>query len=99
MRALKILVVVMGVLLVLGVGVLVVAVVDRVNHPRAPVAVAAPTHDIELPPGARLISAEASGDRLVLRLALAEGGEQILVLNLATGAPVATVKLHAKPAP
>jgi hypothetical protein len=97
MPALKVLVVAMGVLLVVGVVVLAVAIADRVNHPH-PVALAAPaapaTSIIDLPPGARVVSAEASGDRLVVRVELAAGGEELIVVNIATGKPISTVTLR-----
>ncbi len=99
MRALKILVIAMGVLLVAGTTALVIAVVARVNRPAtsaAPVATGART--IELPPGSRVLAAEASGDRLVIRLALAEGDEELLIFDLASGARIATIMLRANPA-
>jgi hypothetical protein len=97
MRALKILVAVMGVLLVVGAVGLVVAVANRINHPPAAAAIAAAS-EIELPAGARVTTTEASGDRLIVRLALADGSEQLLVFNLATGARIATITLRPKSA-
>ncbi|HLI21860.1 MAG TPA: hypothetical protein VKV32_12120 [Stellaceae bacterium] len=98
MRSLKVLVVVMGVLLVLGVIALGLAVADRIKHPRsAPVAaaVAAPTAStLDLPAGARVVGAEASGDRLVVRVDLAGGSEELIVVNLTSGAPISTVILR-----
>lgn len=114
MRALKVIVVVMGVLLVAGIVALGFAVRYRVNHPRpvvaaplvpaplvtAPVVVAgssaaSPT-TIDLPAGAQIRGAEASGDRLVVRVTLIEGGEELIIVNLATGAPVSTIILKTK---
>lgn len=106
MRALKVLVIVMGVLLVAGIVALGFAVQYRLNHPRpAPAGspAAAPAigpvgtpsaMTLDLPPGARVVGAEASGDRLVVRVELASGGEELIIVNLATGAPVATVTLR-----
>ena len=99
MPALKVLVIVMGVLLVGGVVVLAIAVADRVNHPRpvAPSATRAAgplASTLDLPAGARVVGAEASGDRLVVRVELAGGGEQLIVVNLATGVPISTVTLR-----
>jgi hypothetical protein len=100
MPALKLLVAVMGVLLLAGIVVLAVAVTDRVNHPR-PAALAAPpvpaVSTLDLPAGARVVGAEASSDRLVVRVELAAGGEELIIVNLATGTPVSTVIL--RPAP
>ena len=104
MRALKVLVIAMGVLLVAGVIALGFAVQYRLNHPRA-----APTANsgigpagapsaltLDLPQGARVVGAEASGDRLVVRVELAGGSEELIIVNLVTGAPVATVTLRPK---
>ena len=102
MRALKLLVIVLGVLLVAGVVALGFAVQYRLNHPR-PLAAAnagigpagAPSAmTLDLPPGARVVGAEASGDRLVVRVELAGGSEELIIVNLVTGAPVATVTLR-----
>jgi hypothetical protein len=107
MRALKVLVIVMGVLLVAGIIALGFAVQYRMNHPRpAPATAAAPAigpaavpnaMTIDLPQGARVVGAEASGDRLVVRVELAAGSEELIVVNLATGLPIATVTLRPKP--
>lgn len=99
MAALKVLVVAMGVLLVGGLIVLAIAVADRINHPRpaAPAAAAANrplASTLDLPAGARVVGAEASGDRLVVRVDLGGGSEELIVVNLATGAPVSTVTLR-----
>jgi hypothetical protein len=101
MRSLKLLVIVMGVLLVVGVIALAIAVTHRIDHPRPalPATPAGPTAStLALPAGARVVGAEASGDRLVVRVELAAGGEELIVVNLATGAPVSTVTLRPQPA-
>jgi len=103
MRALKVLVIAMGVLLVAGVVALGLAVRYRLNHPRQVPAAsaigpagAASAVTIDLPQGARVVGAEASGDRLVVRVEIAGGGEELVIVNLVTGAPVATVTLRPK---
>jgi hypothetical protein len=106
MRALKVLVIVMGVLLVAGIVALGFAVQYRMNHPRpAAPTVAGPAIGpagtanaltLDLPQGAKVVGAEASGDRLVVRVELAGGGQELIIVNLATGAPVATVTLRPK---
>jgi hypothetical protein len=112
MRSLKILVVVMGVMLVAGIVGLAFAVSYRLNHPRpsptvVPAGPAAPTAGpgaatvIDLPPGAKVLGTETSADRLVVRVGLA-AGEELLIFNLGTGAPIATIDLKPadqKPAP
>ncbi len=40
---------------------------------------------LDLPPGSRVVEMTAEGDRLILRLRLADGGGQILILDMATG--------------
>lgn len=98
MAALKLLVVAMGVLLVGGVVVLAIAVADRANHPRPTTSAAATNRPLastlDLPAGAHVVGAEASGDRLVVRVDLGGGGEELIVVNLATGAPISTVTLR-----
>jgi hypothetical protein len=96
MRALKHLVIVMGVLLVGGSVALVAAIVGRIG--RAPVAPAAesgaPLH-ASLPAGSRIVSAELSGDRVLVRVALADGGEELVLYNARSGAQVAVIELPA----
>ncbi len=107
MRGLKVLVIVLGVLLVAGIVALGFAVQYRMNHPRPTPAEsrasAAPdigsagaprALTLDLPQGARVVGAEASGDRLVVRVELAVGSEELIIVNLVTGAPVATVTLR-----
>ena len=90
MRALKLLVVVMGVLLVAGVVALGVAIAVRVQ--RGPVGeVAAPPLRLSLPEGAHVTATELSGDRILIRLTLRDGGEEVLLLNARTGAEIAVI--------
>lgn len=106
MRALKVLVIVLGVLLVAGIVALGFAVQYRINHPRQPSPIGGPSAigpaaapnamTLDLPSGARVVGAEASGDRLVVRVELAGGSEELIIVNLATGAPIATVTLRAQ---
>jgi len=98
-RALKIAVIVMGVLLVVGTVVLIGAIAARVSHkgsesamPRAFVA-----QPIDLPAGSRIEAMTAGPDRLVLNLLLADGTRQLLILDLATGQRLGTIPLRAAP--
>lgn len=98
MRALKILVVAMGVLLVAGTAALVMAVVERVNHrPTSTSATVPSAATIELPPGAHVIATQATGERLVVRVGLPGGSEEVLIFDL-NGKRIATIVLHASPA-
>lgn len=102
MRALKVLVIVMGVMLVVGFIGLIVAIVDRVSK-KEPLRVAAPAGQpfsappIDLPQGARIESMAAGSDRLVLDLALPNGERRLLVIDLATGRNLGTIPLHTAP--
>ena len=99
MRALKIAVIVMGVLLVVGTVVLIGAIAARVSHkgsepamPRAFVA-----QPIDLPPGSRIEAMTAGPDRLVIDLLLADGTRQLLFLDLGTGQRLGTIPLRTAP--
>ncbi|MDE2166720.1 MAG: hypothetical protein KGM97_10860 [Alphaproteobacteria bacterium] len=96
MRALKLLVIVLGVLLLAGIGALATAVIWRINHAAAPSAArpAAPfVRRIALPPGAKVIGTDVEGGHLVVRVDMPNGGVRVLVLDLATGAPIATIEV------
>lgn len=100
MRALKVLVVVMGVMLVGGTAALIIAVAERANHRVAVPAVLPPGRGfdqavIDLPLGAHLVGTEAVGDRLVLRIALAGGGEELILVDPRNGARLGTIELRA----
>ena len=97
MRALKILVVVMGVMLVVGFAALVAGIAARVSRSgSSPVRVFA-ARPIDIPRGARIEAITAASDRLVLGLALPDGNRQLLVIDLTTGARLGTVELHPAP--
>ena len=91
MRALKIAVIVMGVLLVVGTVALIVAIATRVSHkptePAARAEYAAP----------RIEAMTAGPDRLVIDLLLADGTRQLLVIDLATGRRLGTIPLRTPP--
>jgi hypothetical protein len=96
MRALKILVVVMGVMLIGGFALLVAIVAGRLPRgasvPRSFAATA-----IDIPRDARIEAMTAGADRLVLELVLPEGRRQLVVVDLATGARLGTIELRAPP--
>jgi hypothetical protein len=102
MRSLKVLVIAMGVILIGGMAALVVAVSGRIEARR--VASGAPTaatsaapHRLSLPAGARILGTELAGDRLLVRVALAEGGEELWLIDARSGTLVATVAASTKP--
>ncbi len=51
------------------------------------------TSRIALPNGARLVDAQGVGDRLILRLDLAEGGQAVLLVDMRTGKRLGLVEL------
>ncbi len=94
MRALKVLVVVMGVMIVVGVAVVAVTIVRRVaatGGGTPPVAASALPSRVVLdqPPGTRIAGIAATSDRLAVRL---EGGgpDRILLLDPRTGGTLIT---------
>ena len=96
MRALKLLVIVLGVLLLMGIGVLAAAVVWRIDHGRPVSAKPTPpvaAQRIVLPAGAKVVATDVDAGRLVARVELPGGGVRVLVFDLATGGEVATIDL------
>lgn len=100
MRALKILVVVLGVLLALGTVALVAAIVYRVRHGPLRTLVVPPRPEIpgkvvaELPAGAHIEGTELAGDRIVVRVALPGGEEELILFDARNGKQVATIELR-----
>jgi uncharacterized protein DUF6476 len=99
MRALKILVVVMGVMLIVGFAALVAVIAGRVSRGGAssPAVRVFAGPAIDIPRGARIEAMTAGSDRVILALALPEGGRQLLVIDLASGARLGTIELHPSP--
>lgn len=99
MRGLKILVVVLGVMIVVSFAVLVAVIAGRLSRGGAANSAARSfaATTLDLPRGARIEAMAAGADRLVLELALPEGGRQLVVVDLATGARLGTIEL--RPAP
>jgi hypothetical protein len=92
---------VMGVMLVAGVAALGVGIAYRVNHRPA----ATPTtmrtvvppngapRSVALPAGAKILAVQSDGERVMIRLGLADGGEQLMLLDWRTGVTLATLNL------
>jgi hypothetical protein len=105
MRALKILVVVMGVLLIAGFAVVVVTIIGRMTQRATPAALAAAhltpfgTTSVTLPADSLVMEVQGAGDRILLRLDLKDGTEMLLVLDAATGTELGRVKLDHEKAP
>jgi hypothetical protein len=107
MRALRLLVIVLGVLLVGGTLALVGAIIMRSQHgsesrgePRAAASTAAPYDTVlDLPAGAVVKSLQPAGERLVVHIALPDGSQQIVILDLGSGARRGTIELRPNAAP
>jgi hypothetical protein len=95
MRALKILVIVMGVMLIGGFALLVAVIAGRLSRGNVPRSFVATT--IDIPRDARIGSMTAGADRLVVELVLPQGGHQLIVVDLATGTSIGTIELRASP--
>ena len=108
MKALRALVIVLGIVIVAGVAVIGVTIYHRATN-----LVNSPVPDsteqgfgpgfgkvaLDLPPGSRIVEMTAEDDRLILRLDLADGGRQILILDMATGKRLGTFELRDGAAP
>ncbi len=111
MRALKALVIGMGILIVLAFGLLIYGLVKRGAGPEAPAASSTgasstvssgPAHPfgpvaIALPPGARIVDTRTDQGRMILQLELAGGVRRLLVLDLSNGALVGSFELTPQP--
>ena len=95
MRALKFLVILMGVLIAAGLAVIVVTLVNRAGTggKAGPGTVA-----VDLPPGASVVETAAADGRLYLRLRAQDGRQYILVLDGSTGQTLGTLELKPTPA-
>ncbi|HZS84551.1 MAG TPA: DUF6476 family protein [Stellaceae bacterium] len=100
MRALKALVIVLGVLIVGGTLALIAALVWRGTHGtavRAPSApLAAPfAASLDLPSDATILSTETAGERFLVRAQFSDGRDEVFVLDLKSGARLGTIELRA----
>jgi len=99
MQALKALVIVLGVLILAAAAVVAVTIYNRATEGLEGAGSAAGfgVKQMPLPAGAELEDMTASGERLVLRVRMADGSRRIMVVDLATGAPLG--ELDFTPAP
>lgn len=113
MQALKILVIVMGVLIVIGTTIVVVTIFNRMNRlgegaPAVTTDAGAPAEtgplasfgdvSVPLPDGCRVVEMTPAGERLLLRLGSIARCNRILVVDLGTGQLLGSIEL-AEPAP
>ena len=103
MCALKILVVVMGLMILAGVATLIVVIAGRLPHggsgavPGAPSSPPVAASPIELPAGARIETIGVGSDRLVLGVMLPDGNRRLVIIDLATGRPLGAIPLRTAP--
>ena len=96
MRALKVLVVVMGIMLIGGFAVLLAAIIGRVPH-RGSARHSSFATAIDIPRDARVEAMTTGSDRLVLDLLMPDNRRQLLIIDLSIGARVGIVELHPVP--
>lgn len=100
MRALKALVIFLGVLIIGGLVVIGLTIYQRTRAPA--VGAAAPevalagfgTRRINLPQGADIVSAVAEGDRLVLIVVLPQGEQRVIVIDMASGDEIGRIEVE-----
>ena len=96
MRALKILVGVMGAMILAAVALLGATMAGRLSK-GAPTAAGFAAAPIEIPAGAHVEAMSTGPDRVVLDLVLADGTRQLVILDLATGKKLGTIPLRPMP--
>jgi len=87
------LVVIMSVLIVAGLIVVVVTIAIRLGDG----SVGFEAADLQIPGGCQVVETVPADDRLVLRLGTAERCNQVLIVDMATGKLLATIRLVAEP--
>jgi hypothetical protein len=94
MRALKIAVIVMGVLIVVGTTALIVVVVHRMSSPRSLVATlpASVAATLDEPAGTRIAGIAAARDRLAIQLQ-GGGADRVVLIDPDTGAVTGRISL------
>ena len=109
MRALKAFVIVMAVLILAGVAIVIVTIVERsqrmaetgAESPLSSAPLGAPRgfdeSRVKLPDGSRIVEMTAEGERLVLRLRLDGGGEQLVIIDMGTGQAIGTLVIERAP--
>jgi Family of unknown function (DUF6476) len=98
MRALTVLVIVIGIVIVIGFGVVAAVIAGRMaERERAAAVHGFASSTIDIPRGTRIEAMTTASDRLIVDLALPDGGRRLIILDLATGARLGTIELRATP--
>jgi len=100
MKALKALVIGMGVLIFAGLVVVVVTIANRSGSPKPPTAEPkGGSGTLEIPAGATVLESDLDSARVALRLRLSDGTMVLSIHDLATGKHLSTLPIAARPAP
>ena len=95
LRALKILVVVMGIMLVVGFAALVAVIAGRLSRGPASAAstplAAAP---LELPAGVRIETIGVGAERLAIAIVLPDGSRELIIVDIASGRRLGKIPLR-----
>ena len=94
MRALKALVIGMGVLIVAGIVVLVYAIVDKAAETGTMTFAPA---EIVIPKGAEIAETALGDGRIAVRLTMADGSGRLILIDAATGRVTGTMELRKQP--
>ena len=99
MRALKVLVIVMTVMILAGSLALIIVIAGRLSQSGAGTAPAQPfaAAPIELPAGARIETIGVGSNHLVLEIVLPDGDRRLVIIDLATGRRLGAIPLHSAP--
>jgi Family of unknown function (DUF6476) len=96
LRALKAVVVAMGIMLVAAFAALIFVIAGRMSHRGSGETAGHPfsTSAVAIPRGARVEAMTTAENRLILDLVLPDGERQLVVLDLGSGARIGTIELH-----
>jgi hypothetical protein len=96
LRALKVLVAVMGIMLVVGFAALVVVIAGRVSRggPASPASGPLAAAPLELPAGTRIETIGVGAERLVLAIVLPDGTRELVIVDIASGRRLGSMPLR-----
>ena len=95
LRALKILVVVMGIMLVVGFAALVAVIAGRLSRGlRRPPFGSGCRRSLELPAGARIETIGVGAERLVIAIVLPDGRRELIIVDIASGRRLGNIPLR-----
>tara|TARA_Y100001934_G_C11888365_1_gene556474 strand:- start:179 stop:544 length:366 start_codon:yes stop_codon:yes gene_type:complete len=117
LRALKILVIVMGVVIVIGTAVVIITIIKRANTNWSELSVQSMnqvpvgqanvsgqastagfgTQTVEIPRESEIADMVTQGDRLIIRLELTDGSQQVLILDMETGHRIGVFEIRSGP--